>query len=66
MAEDPIAESVRRIYQKDLYDDHFSLNVRIDSDGFEHGDMVRVTVEKLEKSPDRATEAESDSAEEES
>lgn len=66
MTEEPIAESVRRVYQKDLYDDHFSLNVRIDSDEFEHGDMVRVTVEKLEKKADRATEVDIGNSEEES
>ena len=66
MTEEPIAQTLRTVYQKDLYDDHFSLNVRIDSDEFEHGDKVQVTVEKLEKKADRDTEADIGKSEEES
>lgn len=62
MSNELIAERVRTVYGKDLYEDHFSLNVRINSEEFEHGDSVRVTVEKLRKSPDRDTESDSDEA----
>ena len=60
MSNESIAERVRTVYGKDLYDDSFNLNIRIDSDDLEHGDMLRVTVEKLQKTDDRDTEDESD------
>lgn len=57
MADEPIAERVRRVYQKDLHDDSFSLNIRMDAADFDHGDMVRVTVEKVGDIDNRDTDS---------
>lgn len=48
MGTELIDETVRRVYQKDLHDEKFSTTIRVDSDEFEHGDMMRITVEKVE------------------
>lgn len=53
MDADPIAKRLRTVYQKDLYEDYFSMNVRIESDKLEDGDKLYVTIRKV---PDRATE----------
>lgn len=42
-----VAEEARPVYQKDLYDDHHSMTVRVDTGDLEHGDQLRVRVEKL-------------------
>lgn len=60
MEKEIIAERVRTIYQKDLYDPNLTLNVRLESDQFTHGDNLRITVERLQEAPDRDSEDESD------
>lgn len=37
----------RRVYQRDLYDDKVSYNVRLDSDEFVHGDLIKIEVQKI-------------------
>ena len=54
MTDDSIEERIRPVYQKDLYDEYYSLNVRIASDKLDHGDKLHVTVQKID---DRAIEA---------
>lgn len=58
MSDDSIAERVRPVYKKDLYEDYFSLNVRIDSDKLEHGDKIHVQVRKLPDSPTEPEDSE--------
>lgn len=56
MGEAELQKSVRTVYQKDLYEENYSLNVRIPSDELDDGDRLKVTVEKIDN-----TRTESDS-----
>lgn len=47
MGEAELKTASRTVYQKDLYQDTYSLNIRIDSNKLEHGDRLKVTVEKI-------------------
>lgn len=57
---DHIAEVTRTVYQKDLHSRYFNLNLRLGSEELEHGDTLRVTVEKMEEAPNRDTEPENE------
>lgn len=46
MAEE-LTQRRRTIHQRDLYDEHVSLSVRLAADRFDDGDNIRITVEKL-------------------
>lgn len=48
MGEAELQKSVRTVYQKDLYEENYSLNIRIPSEELEDGDSLRVTVEKID------------------
>lgn len=34
------------VYDKDLHQEHYSFNVKLNTDNLEHGDKLQVTVEK--------------------
>lgn len=38
----------KRIYGKDLHDEYLSVSVRLDTDEIDHGDLLRIDVEKIE------------------
>lgn len=65
MGEEPLAERAHRIWDKDLYDDAVYLKTKIDADELEHGDLLRVTVEKAGEDTDRDTEPANGDPEEE-
>lgn len=48
MGEAELQKSVRTVYQKDLYEENYSFNIRIPSEELEDGDSLRVTVEKID------------------
>lgn len=48
MGEAELQKSVRTVYQKDLYEETYSLNIRIPSDELNDGDRLSVTVEKID------------------
>lgn len=61
MSGEPIAERVQPVYQKDLYGDYYTLNIRIDSDSIEHGDKLHVQIQDLDnRDTDTAVEEEED------
>lgn len=63
MGEGQLQNTVRTVYQKDLYENNYSLNVRIDSDDLDDGDRLKVTVEKvgnIRTEPDSNNETQKD------
>lgn len=44
-----LSESIKTVYQKDLHQDHVILRSRVDTDKIDHGDKVRISVEKIEE-----------------
>lgn len=48
-------EKIVHVYGKDLHSDHFTIRTRIPTDGFEHGDTIKITAELLEETDGRET-----------
>lgn len=49
MSHDLIAEEARPVYGKDLHGDKVSFTIRTETEGLEHGDQLRIRLEKLNK-----------------
>lgn len=56
MDENLLTEEVRRVYQRDLWGTFYSFNTRVESGELEHGDLVRIRVERVDESYNRGTD----------
>lgn len=41
-------EKIIPVYQKDLHGDNIRISFRIPNEGFEHGDLIHISVEHIE------------------
>lgn len=46
---DLLAEEIRPVYDKDLHGDTVSFTIRLETEGLEHADHLKVRVEKLKR-----------------
>lgn len=45
-------EKSKRVHGKDLHDELITFRMRMDSDRFNHGDIVQIKVEKIQEADD--------------